>query len=101
MAPNSIAVPTGDLEELAELLTGTGEFLRSGSAATSALTGILASSGHAHPGFAASNLTGHVSFTAYWLRGLTGRAGPAAQDRPAGSPASGHRWPPHGRSATR
>jgi hypothetical protein len=51
----------------------------------------LASSGHAHSGFAASNLIDHVSFTAYWLRGLTGRAGPAAQDRPAGSLASGHR----------
>lgn len=90
MARNTTAVRAASLAELAELLTGLDEFLRSGTAATSALTEFLASRGHAHPGFAAGNLIDEVSFTAYWLRGLTGRTGAAAQDRPAGSPASGH-----------
>jgi hypothetical protein len=87
MARDTIAVRAASLAELAELLTGLDEFLRSGSAATTALTEHLASRSHAHPGFAACNLIDDVSFTALWLRGLTGHADPARQ---AGPPAAGH-----------
>jgi hypothetical protein len=43
MARNTTAVRAASLAELAELLTGLDEFLRSGTAATSALTEFLAS----------------------------------------------------------
>ena len=72
--PPRVTLPASTALELARLLTGLDEFLRSSPAITAELELFLTWHGHGHPGFAAVNLIDDVSFTAFWLRGLTAGA---------------------------
>jgi hypothetical protein len=62
------------LADLARLLATLDEFLRSSPATSTLLTTFLASTGHQHPGSAASLLIDEASFTALRLRQITGDA---------------------------
>jgi hypothetical protein len=70
-----VTLPAETVRGLAALLTELDEFLCSGPIVSDDLALFLASRGHAHPRFVASNMIDEVSFTATGLRQLTGGTG--------------------------